>query len=442
MNIRIKDYFDHPFIKFDPREVKPIESYTQEQISNIKLLSVTSDPTQMARPFGSATYRIQKYPGDLDLQEEFIDCCSINEVVKTFAKRLQKIVTNIKKNKLHYFSEVKAGIDIRYDIDIGIITSGVYIPSFNLIQKIQSMYRKGLLDDEEYNTLSTALSKPNLDGDVYDVVHHILRERKILRWSQEEVLLGTKSLPLGKKIKLSEALKAKSHVKIDMISLINNQFVEVTNFYILIYVDLKKNTLETVNFNFDYLDNNILTKQYDMQIKEEVQKLYYSDMYYSAFKMVKRMWAYSRAFRNMEDVNILLPIVSGNISLLYQIVSELSTIVRLYEVSKSTPETTIDKRLDSLAYKLADVTEIDKESLIHITDIIDSLKNYKGINKAIQINQFVIKPLKRYINALTIDELEEIGFNPPPPRFLPYPLKYAPIVRYPFEDVENPLKQY
>nr|VAV82181.1 hypothetical protein GUARANI_2 [Guarani virophage] len=442
MNIRVQDYFDHPYIYVDPRETKPFESYTNEQVENIRLLSVTADPTQMARPFGSATYRIQKYPGDLDLQEEFFDCCTMEHVVKKFAKKLQDVVKRINKSKLHYFSEFKAGVDSRYDINIGKIKDGIYTPSLNLTDKIKRLYGKGLLNDKEHETLMRALSNEVLGGDEYDVVNYTLRERKVLRWTDEEVLKGQKKLPKNKIISLSNALKAKSNVKIDMIAYVNDQFVEVTNFYILILINPDSGTLDTINFDFDYLDDQVLGKQYDIQIKDEVQKLYYSNMYYSPFKMVKRMWAYSRSFRMMDDVNTLLPIVGGNISLLYQIVSELNTILRLYEVGKSTPEKTINKRLERLAYNLANVVELDKEMLVNITAVIDSLETYRGQQKAIQMKQFVIKPLKNFINGLTIIELNQIGYNPPPERFLPYPLKYGAITRIPFEDVQNPLNKY
>ena len=58
---------------------KPLESYSQQQIHDIRLLSTNKH--MQAEAFGSATYKIQKYPGDLDLHEVFTNCCTMNEVI-------------------------------------------------------------------------------------------------------------------------------------------------------------------------------------------------------------------------------------------------------------------------------------------------------------------------------------------------------------------------
>src|SRR5579872_5351282 len=105
---------------------KPSSSYPKKILDEIKLLSFSRDKT--ATPFGSFIYRIQKYPGDLDLVQEFTDCCNVDDVVTKFSKELQNIVKKINKKRLHYFSEVKAGIDERYDIDIGKMIDGNYTP--------------------------------------------------------------------------------------------------------------------------------------------------------------------------------------------------------------------------------------------------------------------------------------------------------------------------
>jgi hypothetical protein len=58
-----------PFIS-----TKPLSSYSEDLLRNMRML--TFFPKGLADPFGSFIYRIQKYPGDVDLIEEFQECYS------------------------------------------------------------------------------------------------------------------------------------------------------------------------------------------------------------------------------------------------------------------------------------------------------------------------------------------------------------------------------
>src|SRR5689334_24463389 len=96
--------------------LKPESSYPEETMQNIKLLSFSKN--KLAQTFGSYIYRIQRFPGDVDLIEEFTECCTLPQVIAKFERTLKRIVKKILKMRVHYYSEVKAGIDIRYDADI------------------------------------------------------------------------------------------------------------------------------------------------------------------------------------------------------------------------------------------------------------------------------------------------------------------------------------
>jgi hypothetical protein len=417
---------------------KPIEAYTEEQIKNIKLLSADKDE---ATPFGSATYRIQKYPGDLDLHEVFEGCCSINAVIKKFQKIIVKIAKNIKKDRLHYFSEFKAGLDNRYDIDIGEINLGNFnINRYEVEQRSNELFDDGLLNKNEMNIIYQILETKNPNGNDYDVLYHIFRERKILRWTLKEVIRGFKILPGNIHMTLFDALHAKTHVKIDMITLVNNLIVEITNFWILVEHD-PDGTLKMINLDYNYLDRQEANKKYDEQIKEEIEKLYYSDMHYSPFKMVKRMWAYSRAFGLEPTVRILLPLVSGNISYLYQLKSEVDTILRLYELNK-VPLKTINKQMDLMKQKLSNILEIQKEDLLLVYQLIDQFIQSNSNSLKIKLLKIIKKYFVDNINIHTITTLNILHYNPPPREFLPKHLKYAQILRHPYDVVINPMEKF
>lgn len=417
---------------------KPIEAYTKEQIKNIKLLS--TNKKELAVPFGSATYRIQKYPGDLDLHTIFTECCSLDDVVKTFEKKIKKIAKDIKKNRLHYFSEFKAGLDKRFDLDIGTIYNGLFNPKrSDILDYSNILFKKKLIAKDELKLIQKIVSIPNPGGDEYDMLKYIFREHTVLRWTLDEVINGVKILPGNVKMKLYDALKMRSHVKIDMITLVNNLIVEVTNFFILVEEN-EDGSYSVINIDYDYLDKKQSEIHYDIQIKEEIEKLYYSDMYYSPFKMAKRMWAYSRAFGFEDSVRKLLPLVTGNVSYLYQLKSEMDTILRLYELNKA-PNKTIDKQMDLMKQKLSNIIFIPKEELLIIYSLINKFLKTANVKNKEDILTQIKKYFVALINLHTIHELNKIGYNPPPRKFLPYQLKYASIVRQPHDIVINPFKK-
>lgn len=398
------------------KSVRPNFSWTQSQISNIKLLSLRKN--ELSQTFGSAIYRMQKYAADLDLQDIFVEATTVDDVVDIFVRKIKKIVKDIKKEKLHYFSEFKAGLDLRYDVDVGPIFNGTYRPNLDLIN-----FPKKLLNKEEIKIINKILSMNNPGENEYDILYNIFRERKVLRWTEKEIIAGKKELFGGKKMALQDALKMKSYVKIDMISFVNNQFVEITDFYILVSHDENKNI--TINLDYDYLDQDEVNRVKDFQLRNDIEKFFFSDYYYSPFKCSKRMWGYSRSFGLDDSVKALYPLVSGDISYLYQLTTEIGTILRVSELRKSPPQKYIDNAIDLINHKLANILVMNDENLFTANHLIRAfLKKH---------NYEILKELQKYLkditNRSTIIMLNKIGYNPPPNRFLPDERKYAPIIR-------------
>lgn len=86
-------------------ELKPRESYPETALNEIKLLSFSRD--KLADPFGSYIYRIQKYPGDIDLIEKFTECCSLDDAITKFEKSLKNVVRNINKKSFIIIQKLK-----------------------------------------------------------------------------------------------------------------------------------------------------------------------------------------------------------------------------------------------------------------------------------------------------------------------------------------------
>jgi hypothetical protein len=421
----------------------PEDSYTDIVKRNIHLLSFDKNGEPPA-VFGSYIYRIQKYPGDIDLRESYIGCCSIGDVVTRFAKSLKRVVNAVLKERNHYMSEFKAGIDTRYYFDLGDCVYGIYTPDRQLAENVENLYRNELLTLEEVNIIFYLLRKPQLNGDDYDVIKTVLRDHYVLRWSAEEILKGYKKVRGGLKIKLTDALRMKAHVKIDVISLIDGKFVEITNFLMLAYED--EGELIPINLDVN-IDDPRANQFYSLiQLPLEVEKLYYSNMFYSPFKMVKRFYAMARSKGDQEMLKKVIPFVSSNTSLAYQIKSEIDTIALLYERVSVPAKKAINDQVDGMKTRIARILEIPSEQLEPINELIDLFvsPSKKDRYEKIKYLKMIKEILVRFINYESITYLNKVGLNPPPDNYLPPLIKdrpYKRIVRLPTDIPKNPLKK-
>lgn len=405
-------------------ETKPHESYPRDLIQNMKMITFFHEG--LAVPFGSYIYKMQKYPGDVDLLEEFEDCCSPDKVIRKFIKSLLRVVKDIKSSKLHYFSEFKAGIDHIYDIDIGKLENGIYYINPLLKEISINLYKKKFLDKNEIVDILKIINRGIFTGDGYDIIFNIYRNRRILRWSVKEIEDGYKMLH-GKKKKLYDALFDETHVKIDVLLLYNNRFIEMTNFVGLAYEDENKE-IHFININLEKIHNIPIT------LPPEIEKLYFSNYYYSPFKMTKRIYSLSR---NKQDENTLwkiIPLITGDVSLLYQIRSEIDVLLLILEKVKVPPIKTINKQLDEMKSRITFILEINDYRQIIIFSLINKAIDTKSIKNKIELleklNNSYFKP---DINRLTIEYLETVGFNPPPHYLLPPEMSYAEIIRSPYD---------
>lgn len=418
------------------KEIKPIQSYPDKVLKAIKLLSFSKN--KLATPFGSYIYRIQKFPGDIDLLEEYTECCDENDVINKFSKSLKRIVKNIKYKRLHYFSEVKAGIDYRYNINIGNMNEGIYHINKYLNDVSDNLFYRNLLSLKENEIIQYIynLSKNKILGsDEYDTINYIFRERRILRWSIDEILLGKKILPGNEEKKLNEALRDESPIKIDLLTIINGKFTEITNFLQLAYEE--NGLLHTININLK--EKHFIP----IELPKEIEKLYFSNMYYSPFKMVKRMYSLGRHNNDNQLLYKIIPFISSNTSLLYQIKSEIDTIILILEKSKSYPYKSIIDSLNDNKIRISTVLELSKDELMYIDNLINEINDtdnrYNKINKL----KYLKKILNHYINMETINYLNKVGMNPPNYKYLPpYHTYNYNMVRGIHDDPKNPYYEY
>ena len=437
------------YVNLDPKQnidpyvdSMPLSSFPRSLLEETEILHFEcpkcDDNESAPIIFGSSNYRIQKYFADIDLRQPFKGVNSIEELVKLFEIQLKKIVDKINKLKTHYVTEIKAGLDMRYLINVGKLINGRYTPDNNLLYNVRNLYNNKLLSNLEYFRITYILDKGIFNSDAYDVIHYTLRNKYIIRWSADEILDGKKILPGNSFIYLKDALKMNTPTKIDMIAYYDGKFIEITNFIILsilhdgIFYPLNKNMpineTELVEFLNDGLTN-------------EIEKLYYSNLYYSPFKGIKRMYALARFRRDENMLLKMIPFVSGDISLLYQLKSELEADEIVLRISRVPPNKSISGHLDKLKIRLAKVKGIPKNELIEFNEYLDDIafNQNNRIIKADMIN-ILIKKFKRIINYYTIEYLSSVNLNPIDKSYLSSVRKYKENVINPNFSPENPIK--
>lgn len=393
-------------------ETNPTITIPQEIINEKKKL-VIEDPRN-AKIFGSFIYRFQKYPADVDILEE-VHGNSLDDLITKFIRSIKRITRGITTSPDHYFSEFKCGVDERYDIKIGDMDNGRYIVDKNLMKNIKNLYVNGLFNDDEHSKLMNILNSGGLlDANCFDTVFSIIRNRYILRWKASEIMSGTKKVDKGFTIKLNEALRQKSLVKIDEIVIINGKFMEITNIYGMHYKDANNNDKEIYPIS-------------DIQVLPvEIEKLYYSNMYYSPFKMLKRIYSYCRfEYRSSggdeykEIIDRIVPILQGDLSLFYQIISQFKTMSLVMEKFGLKTIYNVNIQLDNSKHRLSGVLALNNQDILSYSSSINQIIFDNRVkSKKMMLDEFT-EIMKKKLNELTIEKLIGINLNPPNDLLLP-----------------------
>jgi len=143
-------------------------AYTDDEKKTIDLLSLKD---ALVNPIGSFTFEVQKYPSDIDI-DQFIEIKYSNDY--DLIRKFKELIINILSDKNTYFSDFKAGLDLRFPND---------------------------------------------------------RDKLIVRWTPEEIIAGFKILPGNINLNLLDAMETISPVKLDIIRYVDDRFIEASTFF-------------------------------------------------------------------------------------------------------------------------------------------------------------------------------------------------------------------
>lgn len=219
-----------------------------------------------------------------------------------------------------------------------------------------------------------------------------------IHWTAEEILKGKRNgtVPdfngnLGEKT-LLEAVKYHGLLKIDMVVPYYNKYIEATVVYLIKCRD------GPFNYNYDWLKFKRVATSLISDTKKQMNKGKH-------FKVLKRSFAMLRYTNRKDLIELLIPIISSNISLLSSIASYLDTILLLLTLKKPINKNFVSAELQSFKDLLSNIQDIDfdEEQVIKYLDLISTDIRDDDIDNAMKYLEDLIKYIQM-INNREIDE--------------------------------------
>lgn len=340
-----------------------ISSYSKPIKQAINLIAF--NPEKLVYYGSSSKKSMYLSNADIDLLEPIKE-----EDIINLSKQFIIILDNIKKSKLCYIADIKSGIDFYYFIDIGYIKDNK-IMDFNKENIINTIKSK----DFKNKTELLELLNKNISLKNWFNLEDLLRESYILRWNYDEIKQNYK-LIRDNKIYFHDTIKeANAMTKLDTIQYITteNRFIEITNY-----------------FKLSNHDEEHEIESFTNSLKSNLYKYYFKKDY---FKFCKRFISYLSIKKR--DSTQLFNIINSNLGILYQVISDIKTIIYLFEHfnTKELDVKLIAQQIDNFKQRLGNIYEFNFNEL-QIDDFIDYI--LKLTSKMAIIKQLNILYLNLY----------------------------------------------
>jgi hypothetical protein len=377
---------------------KDPNSYSKKTKQLINMITAKND----INPVGSQKFKIHRYPGDIDLFEPVKYCCSLETALNYIVKDIKKIGHDIKKTEKVFLGDFKAGLDERYFIDHGEISSDYKVENYNkkyIITELNRLKAEKLLSSNQVTTIIKKLPSENeLTPLKWSKFHSYYKDFYTIRWKLDELIKGVKKIGhngVMKNLTLKEALQHNSIVKIDIWGKVNERFLELTNFFLLTYKD-RKNKEHVINMK---MDNYIESLIKDIKLYSEKG---------NSMKMTKRAWALASSINDKKLLVKLYPLYSSSIGMLYQLSAEIETLILMTNdiQNNKLPLNDIINQIDDFKMRLSTIydLELDEKKMFNLLDEI--LKDYERNNMKMNVKKMVDK-LTTLMNDINITIEEE-----------------------------------
>jgi len=368
----------------------------------LNLISIMSYDTSNVKVVGSMSLKSQQYAGDYDMYE-IVNGSYKNEdtAVKAFVKQFQTKVRELMKTKDCYIGDIKAGIIKEWEVIPEY--AGVYggkvkgYDARSARAKIEEL--KSILTTDEYKYAKSVLvDNPSVNQFV--LLKKELRFH-LVRWKPKEVLTGSLKLRDGREYSLEEALKSPTIVKLDVVAYVeNSRFTDFSIIYLF------KNKGKPIN-------NVIMLDEQDA-VKQDI-------VYYLAnrnyFKVAKRMFSLARMKGDDKTLLKLNDMLNSDLGRLYSIISDLGTLLYLFENGKAIPFDKIQYELDQFRSRLGNIYSINSVGSDSILErILEAKGKRSDVVKTIRFLE------QRFTKILANESRKEMTKR----KLLPVPVSYLP----------------
>lgn len=287
---------------------------------------------------GSASLRSQQYYGDFDAYCIVRKNGNIKTVLHDLRLHFQNNIKKLRAIPNTFIGDVKAGSIEKWRIipKSAKVVEGKIV-GYNSVQskgKVDELLKKKVITDAEAKEAMALLTEKVED---FLIAKQTIKFH-IIRWNVDEILHDKKVLRDGKAITLEESFKQPSITKIDVISLINNRFVEFSCIY----------QFECNNKVLNPDINNVA-----VSLKEDILSYKLKGNY---FKVLKRLFTLAKLESNSKLLNELIPILNSNLGLLYLIVNDIEVLIELLE--RNIPLDKIRYEIDQFVSRLSNVYTI------------------------------------------------------------------------------------
>ena len=284
--------------EFDVGQFKNPDSYDMETRKIIDLITIQDN----INPVGSQKFKVHRFPGDIDIFEPVRICCSIDDATEKIVEQIKEIAQGIKAEPTFFLGDFKAGLDSRYELK-GSYQNG-----------LAQLLSQKLITVDEFEDGMALLRNRDKEG-----IDIMLREHRVVRWTLDELIAGKKMLPQGIKLQLKDALRHNTVVKLDLWAPINNNYTEITNFFLLMYLD-SDGTEHVINVE---LADRVKSLIGDI-------KKYSDESHRKSLKVAKRMWALAQFIDDKKTMKKLYPLFYSDAAMLSQINSEIETLSMMF----------------------------------------------------------------------------------------------------------------
>ena len=290
---------------------------------------------------GSSSIRQMQYAAD-------IDCYEKTNIHKNPTKQFQQLIKAVLKTPLTYITDIKAG-SIQEWIVLP-LTLEEYDQKTSL-KTLSSLYASNVLTKEEHDAAKELLPK-SFEHPVDFLLAKQNIKFNIVRWTPKQILQGHQ-LYRTRNISLADALSQPSIIKLDMITLVdNNRFIEVSIIYEL------------------FLDNKPLNNFPLLPIKQSLKNSileFVAESNY--FKVAKRIYSLAVADKDKKLAKSLIPFFNSDLGRLYTVISDLNTLLLLIEHTSLLPTKRIKFELEHVPATLSNIWSLT--DFLHVEPQID-----------------------------------------------------------------------